>query len=99
MSFEVPLLQVEGEQDGGNQPPAAKIQADRTGAVDIRARTQAQRAEMHRTGGCLRTDETGLQLQALPPLRQGQGQNGLCLLRYCLQYKENVLKNSPNSHK
>ena len=99
VSIEMSVLQGAGKQDGGNQPPAAKIQADRTGAVDIRDRTQAQRAEMHRAGGCLRTDETGLQLQALPPLRQGQGQNGLCLLRYRLQYKETVLKNSPDSQK
>ena len=47
---------------------------------------------MHRAGGGFWADEIQHGLQTIPPLRFGQGQNGLCLLRYCLQPKENVLK-------
>ena len=43
----------------------------------------------HRTGGGLRTDEVQHALQTLPPLRQGQGHHGLCLLCHCLQHQEN----------
>ena len=49
---------------------------------------------MHRARGRLRTGEVQHGIPLLPPLRQRQGHNGLCLLRHCLQYKEIVLKDS-----
>ena len=54
---------------------------------------------MHRAGSRFWTNEIQHGIPPLPTLRNGQGQNGLCLLRHCLQSKENVLKNDKTDRK
>lgn len=54
---------------------------------------------MHRAGSRFWTNEIQHGIPPLPTLRNGQGQNGLCLLRHCLQSKENVLKNGKTDQK
>lgn len=54
---------------------------------------------MYRARGRLRADEVQYGIPPLPPLRQRQGHNGLCLLRHCLQHQENVLENSKTDKK
>ena len=54
---------------------------------------QAQGAKVHRARSRIRADEVRHELQTLPAFRDGQGQDGLCLLYHCFQHKETVLEN------
>ena len=84
---------------GDRRAIEVKIQTKSPGTADIRRRSQILQTTMYRTGGGLRTDEVQHGIQTLPPLRKRHGHNGLCLLRHCLQHKENVLNNSKTGQK
>ena len=59
----------------------------------------------HRKRRCIepesrfRTNKEQHGVPPLPPLRQRQGHNGLCLLSHCLQSQENVLHNGQTGKK
>ena len=54
---------------------------------------------MHRARSRLWPDEVQHGIPPLPPLRERQGLNGLCLLRHSLQHQENVLEDSETDQK
>lgn len=87
----MPQTQARGKGNGG-QPQAYGVQAQGAGAADLGKGPDAQGAPSHRTRGGLRTDEVQHGVQTLPALWQGQGVDGLCLLRHSLQHQENGRK-------
>ena len=96
----VPVLQGRRQPtDNRGKPSAQRIQAQGQGTADIGGRTQTPGPTVHRTRGRLRTDEVQHGIPPLPPLRQRQGHDGLCLLRHSLQYQENVLEDSETDRK
>ena len=75
------------------QPQAHRLQAEGEGKPHLRQRARTPLKKTHRAGSRVRADEEQHALQTLPPLRQRQGHDGLCLLRYCLQHQEDGRKN------
>ena len=61
--------------------------------VHLREGTRTSLQAPHRAGGSVWADEIRHAVQTLPPLRQGQGHYGLCLLCHRLQHQENDCHN------